>query len=580
MSKLKLSLYIILGVVLIMFFNNLLNSINPNSLFVTISIKCFQNTSLALEYKSKKDASIKRVEKMLVPAQICLPVTFELKDFDDSQFLHLYLGDSVRTVFIESFLFSVKLFSQTKYIYYWNPGQESATMISDVQHCYIANKNTQSMQIETSNEINMLDLNIKSLAGTKDYINSASLVSYKIWIACFALAMYLLLIFISPSSSGKLNIDIRIHAAHPLIILFWGILCFCMINSVFRWIPDLNTKENRALSAVPAYSFQSTYQYPDLISKYTDDHFPFRNYLFYLNSFLRLKYFNEAVLPDKVIVGKNDFFFYNDEISINNFRHLSAIDTASDNQVISNFSLVQEWLEKRECKYFILFAPDKGRIYSDYMPSRYTVKPDYKNNTFDYYKAILFNNDRLTLIDPTDSLKLSRKKYNVYYLGDTHWNYYGAFKAYQCIMNELTPYFPTLTSIQEDDLIPTESYNHPGDLITQLGLSGHFPKKEMLFQFKDSAYSIDYDNLPLIQCIFRENKTINNSQLKLIVFGDSFSYFLMPYLNKHFEQSIYVRHYSILPSLIEKEKPDVVIFESVERFLNYSLFTPLAIQVE
>jgi len=55
---------------------------------------------------------------------------------------------------------------------------------------------------------------------------------------------------------------------------------------------------------------------------------------------------------------------------------------------------------------------------------------------------------------------------------------------------------------------------------------------------------------------------------KAIVFRDSFAGSWYPFLGQHFREVLYVWHYDWDRALIEREKPDVVIDEILERFFN------------
>ena len=57
---------------------------------------------------------------------------------------------------------------------------------------------------------------------------------------------------------------------------------------------------------------------------------------------------------------------------------------------------------------------------------------------------------------------------------------------------------------------------------------------------------------------------------KAIVFRDSFANTWFSFLGQHFREVVYIWHYDWDRSLIEREKPDVVIDEMLERFFNTS----------
>jgi len=55
---------------------------------------------------------------------------------------------------------------------------------------------------------------------------------------------------------------------------------------------------------------------------------------------------------------------------------------------------------------------------------------------------------------------------------------------------------------------------------------------------------------------------------KLLVFRDSFASNLIPYLSESFQSSVFIWTHAFLPEIIERERPDIVILECVERYLS------------
>ncbi|MEO5583369.1 MAG: hypothetical protein ABIR66_11805 [Saprospiraceae bacterium] len=74
--------------------------------------------------------------------------------------------------------------------------------------------------------------------------------------------------------------------------------------------------------------------------------------------------------------------------------------------------------------------------------------------------------------------------------------------------------------------------------------------------------------------VIASGKPLGNTLLKLLLNGDSYAYALLPWLHLQFEEVILVSNHYFMPELIEKEKPDIVILESLERLLSYNLSIP------
>ena len=70
--------------------------------------------------------------------------------------------------------------------------------------------------------------------------------------------------------------------------------------------------------------------------------------------------------------------------------------------------------------------------------------------------------------------------------------------------------------------------------------------------------------------VVKENNSFSNP-FKLVMFRDSFTTELIPFMSEHFSKSIYVWDSRFNVDIIKREKPDVVIHELVERYLNVLL---------
>ena len=65
------------------------------------------------------------------------------------------------------------------------------------------------------------------------------------------------------------------------------------------------------------------------------------------------------------------------------------------------------------------------------------------------------------------------------------------------------------------------------------------------------------------------------NRVKLLMFRDSFAIELIPYLSESFSRSVYVWANKVDFSMVDEEKPDLVILEMAERHLG-NLCNPMA----
>ncbi len=137
-------------------------------------------------------------------------------------------------------------------------------------------------------------------------------------------------------------------------------------------------------------------------------------------------------------------------------------------------------------------------------------------------------------------------------------------------MNEINKSIPKLQALKNSGVDVLEFNQNNSDLSNLIGLKSIYNRKEYHITLKDTSFVLNY-SFPDNVLLRFHNKTINGSGKKLMLFGDSFSAYMIPFLNMNFEETVFIRNSFFMANIIEQEKPDVVVFESLER-LMYSTF--------
>jgi hypothetical protein len=180
------------------------------------------------------------------------------------------------------------------------------------------------------------------------------------------------------------------------------------------------------------------------------------------------------------------------------------------------------------------------------------------------------------MLDLSQTL-IEAKKLRVDYLKtDTHWNMFGGFVACRALVEALTRQMPGLEPLPLDayDWKPAEARKQ-GDLATILGETDAYTETQVVDPVPMKPLPA-----PIVltdPARFPQNRakeasprlTLNEKTSgKAIIFRDSFAGCWYSFLGQHFREVLYVSHYDWDRALIEREKPDVVIDEMLERFFN------------
>jgi hypothetical protein len=153
-------------------------------------------------------------------------------------------------------------------------------------------------------------------------------------------------------------------------------------------------------------------------------------------------------------------------------------------------------------------------------------------------------------------------KENIWYKTDTHWNYLGGYIGTCALMKELGV---DMQPIYSDDITVKDCGEVTGDLAEMLRLG-------RMFGFTDHEYIVEGFELPDSKTTVGEDTgieyyhTTNADPRTIYVIKDSFSGMMSEYIGSRFTNS-YLRHViSYTSEELEAYDPDIVVYETVERY--------------
>lgn len=301
---------------------------------------------------------------------------------------------------------------------------------------------------------------------------------------------------------------------------------------------------------------------PDTI----DDSFYMRGRLIAWTQNLRVL-IGDRVFP-KVIVGNNGWLVYTAENDIEDYQ---KADPFTEQQM----ARIQQSLDALSAKYaargialLVVVPPNKNSIYPERVPPQVPVigKVSKLDQLIDY----LHQHGQTQILDLRPALLAAKSEREIYYATDTHWNDYGAFIAYQQVMNALQKTHPNLVPRPQSDFKVVKRAPDFMDLSVNIGTT-LFPESKIQFVPLFDTHT-SYKNITVggRKIMFSYNP--NSNLPKVIIYHDSFFFRVIPLLGEHFSSGIYIQNYlgGGLWSLswVDEQKPDVVIIEFSERYLQ------------
>ncbi len=366
--------------------------------------------------------------------------------------------------------------------------------------------------------------------------------------------------------------------AGKIIILVSFVVLICLSKGI--WIMsekylDTTNYENRELATRPEISVDNYMSYSTEYTEYFNDSLQFRNYLISLNTSIDRFVFKKSSNKD-VIVGNDNWLFYASVTDGDPIACYQGANLLSDEEleaIAQNCIKQRDYLAEQGIEMVIFIAPNKERIYSEYMPKRFGEPAENycALQIFDYLKE----NTDLRVVYPYEELMNAKNNLseNIYYKADTHWNSIGGYVGTSALLHELGIEMPSVIS-NEISIIKLD-YLERTDLANMLNLRNPniFDDSEYNVCGYDSHNSetLEFDNYTLFRY-----KSINADERKIYVIRDSFGTAMAPYIGSQFNESYMRRWETYTYDDFVSFDPDIVVVETVERLassrlLNFSL---------
>lgn len=277
---------------------------------------------------------------------------------------------------------------------------------------------------------------------------------------------------------------------------------------------------------------------------------------------------------DNSIIGKNHWLIYIGEKSLADFQNSAPYSESELETIQKNLDGLSEKLAAQGIRLFVVVPPNKNTIYPEYLPPQIPViGPESRlDQVLNYQKE----RGHVQILDLRPVFFKARGERQIYFKTDTHWNEFGAFIAYQEIIKALRPWFPNLKPHQLDDyeLIPAQN---TGDIAVNMIKSQALKEDSIhlkpLFTQEYSSMTWYHEN-QLITTYNLQTRSPDSSLPRLVMYHDSFGTFLQPFLPEHFSQAFFIWGELSDTTFILDEKPDIVILEITERYLDKLLYLP------
>jgi len=337
-----------------------------------------------------------------------------------------------------------------------------------------------------------------------------------------------------------------------------------LIIPAFIKIPppaDFNKTPGKFLSDHPKLNkYWNLIQLTGAYQTYFSEHFMFRDQSVILHNEILRSVLGSITFHD-VLVGRKGWLFLTDEDNLSYYQCDKPFTPDELTTLVDRIKGMREFSRENGAEFLLLIAPNKESIYPEFLPAG--INPSGKTCRMDQALEALQAAGVYTL-DLRKTLKEEKSNNQLFFKTDTHWNDNGAFLVYQTIFSELMKVFPDLDIWGFTDFKPV-SYLRTGDLSKLIPLFS--PISEVAISLEPirerNATVLQGDNS---QTILSETGIGSNPDA--VIFRDSFFMGLLPFFAENFNKAVYRWSFEFDENLILSEKPDIVIYELAERYLE------------
>ena len=343
--------------------------------------------------------------------------------------------------------------------------------------------------------------------------------------------------------------------------------------------------------------------FPEAYQKYMDQHFKVPGWYVQLNALIKVHVFDFSP-NNNITKGQNGFYFEGMGSSRVEKDLVETFDNIADymgqipftEEELRQWKITLEersyWLKTRGADYVFVLAPTKAFVYPEYLPKAIqNVRGDSRYAQLSQYLQKYADIHFIDLLPPLLEAKKKKADSLLFYKTDFHWNFYGAFIAYQTMLERMQGFFPLyrfdVPQINDFDLKINEHWAHERFMyMLGLPLTWHrnehhvtmIPKKGGLYEAaKDLPPDGIYDVYPPVRKLTAPDGTSMEARLifnpaapipSIVLLGDSFLEKCVYFFSANAKRVLNFRTVVNFPlEVFHFEHPSIVIQEILNMFI-------------
>lgn len=342
------------------------------------------------------------------------------------------------------------------------------------------------------------------------------------------------------------------------------------LPSVGGWIqPSSAVLPNVSMEPLPKQPWLRSF--PRHFELFFESHMGFRRAL--VKAQRAMDYFVFETSPlDSVLLGKDGWMFLNQDYMPESLegRPFSAQELE---RWVMAFKNVQNLMAPWGGRVLVVVAPNKATIYPEHLPARVTQPPRVSRLDVLYERL---SQENIETVDVRPALWAIKNREYVYPKRDTHWSGMGVVVAAHAIAEAVSRLSGKPSLLRPEDVI-LQPQRMTGDLADMLALAGWADEVALHPRVPKGAAQLQplpTSEVSAGQPVFAEGARVYEAPSArapaVVIHHDSFGLALRAILPHAFAKStwLYWRD-SFHGQVIVREKPDVLIYLTAERYLHF-----------
>lgn len=350
---------------------------------------------------------------------------------------------------------------------------------------------------------------------------------------------------------------------------------------------DVLVTENRRLAPFPPWrALKDLAAFPHGFEEFFADRFHFREVLTSLHHRILVGWFYRSPVKN-VLLGRDGWLYLNgpqgDFVDVT-YRNTLPFSESALAAIHAEMKRRRDWIASWGGKTVFVIVPEKETIYPEYLPRVYEERPN-PQSRYDQWWTICQSDPDLTCVDLRPALRAMKKDGLIFYRADSHWNSAGAYAGYREFMKTVGNWFPVTPSTAKPVPVVLGAKLVRGDLAKMLAVGDWFDEREPV------GYGDPYDS-SLLRCA-REVAPVSGgrpipakseplvfecdapSRPSAVMIRDSMADRWRPWLSDNFRRAVWMFNWFPDAGVIERERPELVIFENIERTIEQFLVVRL-----